>query len=454
MKQIFIEIFAGEYKIVSNKTHQRLWIILLTGINLMWFSCRGTPNTDSAAREIKRPLLKNLKDLRAAREKAKHRRRRIIMNNDGNDFRMLHQENLKHPEKFLQRRTIGLENSQVDSIFYCTGVFNQYTNPMDECEIRVVPRYYKPELMQLLKQRNIDSLKIMIDFCRRHDKEIFWSMRMNDTHDSSPKLRDQFSQWKRDHLKYLVCPEKERTQMKYGARRWSAVDYNIPEVRDKVYRIFTEICHRYDVDGIELDFFRHLIIFKEQINGIPITQTQCDKFTEMLRRIRRMTEREGLRRGKPMLIAVRVPDSVGYCRALGLDLEQWLKDGLIDIVTGGGYFKLEPWKNLVALGKTYDVPVYACLVKRRIESEAIVLGNSSKVKIWRGEAYKAWQAGVDGIYTFNIFDPKDAVFYELGDLELLKRLDRIDQTFYINENLGASRPETWLKDGRKYLQQN
>ena len=294
----------------------------------------------------------------------------------------------------------------------------------------------------------------MIDFCRRHDKEIFWSMRMNDTHDSSPKLRDQFSQWKRDHLKYLVCPEKERTQMKYGARRWSAVDYNIPEVRDKVYRIFTEICHRYDVDGIELDFFRHLIIFKEQINCIPITQTQCDKFTEMLRRIRRMTEREGLRRGKPMLIAVRVPDSVGYCRALGLDLEQWLKDGLIDIVTGGGYFKLEPWKNLVALGKTYDVPVYACLVKRRIESEAIVLGNSSKVKIWRGEAYKAWQAGVDGIYTFNIFDPKDSVFYELGDLELLKRLDRIDQTFYINENLGASRPETWLKDGRKYLQQN
>jgi len=68
------------------------------------------------------------------------------------------------------------------------------------------------------------------------------------------------------------------------------------------------------------------------------------------------------------LIFIRIPDSVGYCRALGIDLVRWLEDDLVDIVTWGGYFKLEVWENLVALGREYKVPVYACFEKRRIQS--------------------------------------------------------------------------------------
>ncbi|MBN2211378.1 MAG: hypothetical protein JW709_08285 [Sedimentisphaerales bacterium] len=390
--------------------------------------------------------INDLASLRQARQQAKHRQRRIIMNNDGNDFHMLGQENLDHPEQFLAVRTLPLIDSQVDSIFYGTGVFNMYSNPMDECEPRN-SRFFKPELMAEMKKRDIDPLKMMIAFCRQHHKEIFWSMRMNDSHDSGAP--ENMSQWKRDNPDYLVGVKGRRYP--YGANRWACLDYNHAEVREKAYRILEEICRRYDVDGVELDFFRSPVIFKEQMVGQPVTQAQCDLFTEMLRRIREMTEIQGLRRGKPLLIAIRIPDSLGYCKALGLDVERWLKEGLIDVITGGCYFKLEPWENLVALGKKYETPVYACLVRRRIEQAIHTEEDKpSDMPRWRGEAYLAWKAGVDGIYTFNRDNPHDPIFDELGDPALLETLERRDQTVFINPKMGI-KPQTWLKDGQTYL---
>ena len=123
----------------------------------------------------------------------------------------------------------------------------------------------------------------------------------------------------------------------------------------------------------------------------------------------------------------------------------------MDIVTGGGYFKLEPWESLVALGKKHNVPVYAAFVRRRIEANAPEPEGPTAIEVWRGEAFMAWKAGVNGIYTFNRFDPRDPLFRELGDPALLARLPRVDRTAY-TEYCTWSRPQTWVKDGAKYVQ--
>ena len=386
----------------------------------------------------------NRTSLLDARKKAAHRRRRMIMNNDGNDTRVAAAERPVTPENLLSQRTTGLVGSHVDSIFYCTGVFNYYFHPSKESEL-LVSHEGVAEYLRLLSEMGTDPLKIMVDFCHRNDLEVFWSMRMNDTHDSGNPLL--FCQWKADHPEYLVGTKD--VKYPYGANRWSSVDYGVPAVRDKVFRILRDVCSRYDVDGIELDFFRHPVLFKPQMTGEAVTQSHCDQMTGLMQRVRSMTEEIGLQRKRPILIGIRIPDSVSYCKALGIDLTQWLEKDVIDVIAGGGYFKLEPWENLAALGKKYDVPVYACLVKRRIQSSEAPEGQTMP-EIWRGEAYMAWKAGVDGIYTFNRFDPKDAVFRELGDLKLLETLERIDQTAYVNEECW-SRPETWLVNGRDYV---
>ena len=382
--------------------------------------------------------------LRQKHKAAVQRRRRIIMNNDGNDVRRAATITPFKPEDLFEQRTTALIGSQVDSVFYCTGVWNYYFHASEESE-RLVSHEGVADYLKRLDALGTDPLKMMVEYCHRSDLEIFWSMRMNDTHDSGNPLL--FCQWKQDHPEYLVGTKGKR--LSYGANRWSSVDYGVAAVRDKVFRILADVCQRYDVDGIELDFFRHPVLFRPQMTGEPVTQAHCDLMTGLMRRVREMTETVARRRGRPLLIGIRIPDSVAYCKALGIDLVAWLENDLIDLVTGAGYFKLEPWENLAALGRKHDVPTYACFVKRRIQSSGEPEG-ATAAAIWRGEAYLAWKAGASGIYTFNRFNPKDAIFHELGDPKLLETLERRDQTAYVNEECW-SRPETWLVNGRDYV---
>ncbi len=425
---------------MSEEIRQRLpsrrnWGVLCAVVVLLPIGA----TSDAAAAELTED------ELLRQRKAARMRQRRIIMNNDGNDFNRLKPDEPKTREKFLSMRTTPLLGTYVDSVFYCTGVFNYYTHRSDETELQthdsVGPRY----LHELIKL-GTDTLETMVDFCHRHGIECFWSMRMNDTHDSANP--DLFCKWKRDHPEVLVGKKSKRPR--YGCGRWSSVDYGHPKVRDKVYRILADVCRRYDVDGIEMDFFRHPVLFRPQVYGEPVTQKHCDQMTALVRRIRAMADDVGRKRGRPVLIAVRIPDSVGYCKAMGIDLVRWLEEDLIDIITGGGYFKLEPWETFVALGKKHGVPFYACLCSRRLAERKKLKDREHMLKRFRGEAYLAWKGGVSGIYTFNQFNPRAPVFRELGDPDLLEKLSRIDRTAYVEKTLW-SKPGKWVKGGDKFV---
>jgi hypothetical protein len=380
------------------------------------------------------------------RQEAKHRRRRIIVNNDGNDCVRLPRDEGVSAERFLESRTSSLVGSQVDSVFYCTGVFNFYTHQSKETELRTGADKGVDDWAANLKEvTGRDSLETMVDFCHDQGWECFWSFRVNDTHDSSKSRL--LSQWKQDHPEYLMGERGDTFPI--GGGRWSSVNYGLEPVREKVLAILTDVATRYDVDGIELDFFRHPVLFRASIEGDPVADSDMLAFVDLFRQIRSMTEEVAARRGRPFLIGVRIPDSVDYCRALGIDLPMLLGEDLVDIVTGSGYFKLEPWENLATLGKDYDVAVYAAMVARRLMGGGDPDAETD-LAVWRGEAYNAWKAGVDGIYTFNRFNPKDPIFREIGDPEALEAAERTDQVSYVAEDCW-SRPETWVKDGRAFV---
>ena len=65
--------------------------------------------------------------------------------------------------------------------------------------------------------------------------------------------------------------------------------------------------------------------------------------TALVSRIRDMAEREGRRRGRPILVAIHCPDSVEYSRAMGLALDEWMSKRLFDIWIAGGTFQLNDW---------------------------------------------------------------------------------------------------------------
>jgi len=265
---------------------------------------------------------------------------------------------------------------------------------------------------------------------------------MNDTHDSStawygPLL---FPEFKKAHPEFLVGSIHKHPP--HGP--WSAVDYAHPEVRDLCFRIIEEVCRNYDVDGVELDFFRHACFFKTVAWGARAGSAECEAMTDLIRRVRRMTERRGLERRRPILVAVRVPDSVDYCRGIGLDIERWLADGLVDLLTTTGYFRLNPWPYSVRLGRRYGVPVYAGLSESRVRGQVPPFSRNA-IETYRGRALRAWTAGVNGIYMFNYFNPRAALWREVGDPDALTRMNK---QYFVTVRDGN--PDSYLTEGKQF----
>ncbi len=395
-----------------------------------------------------------VEELKRSRKKAAHRRRRIIVNNDGNE--PVYRLDEATPKALLDCRTSALADTRVDGIFYCTwcsgfGMFTHDTKVGEVFDTTANPTaagnkkggFSKNKTADFIRQ-GTDPLKIMVEWCRRNDKEIFWSCRMNDTHDAwngwySPYL---FPRLKREHPNWLVSDKKR------GSRcgGWTAVDYARPEIRDLACKYFEEVCRNYDVDGVELDFFRHPVFFKRHAMGNDVGQEERDMMTDLLRRIRMMTEKVGLSRGRPILVGIRVPDSVGFCEAVGLDVVRWLEEDLVDIMIVSGYFRLNPWETSVSLGHKYDVPVYASLSETRLKDDQAAAVRRSN-ECYRARALNAWEAGADGIYMFNAFDPHSPLWRELGDPKTIPPLDKV----YTTGARGVNAINRWLVNGDRFL---
>jgi hypothetical protein len=363
-------------------------------------------------------------DWNSARAKAVNRQRRIIFNNDGNEPVYFCKESTE--AELLASRTRALAESQVDSIFYCTwssgfGLFTHHTSAGQVFNTREA--MFKGNRTQDFLDRGIDPLSVMVKFAHQHGKELFWSMRMNDTHDAERNtygpVMFRTNTLKRAHPEWLLGSREHPP--KHGA--WSGVDYGVKEIRELALSFCEEVCTNYDVDGLELDFFRHAIFFKTSAKGEPCSEADLNAMTELIERIRKLTEERGKIRSRPILVAVRVPDSVEYCKLIGLDLEKWLSKGLVDLLVVGGYTQLNPWEYSVQLAHKYGVKVYPSLDESRVRAET-ARALRSRLESYRGRALNVWGAGADGVYVFNFFDPQSELWRQLGNEDGLRKLDR------------------------------
>ncbi|MEW4562094.1 hypothetical protein AB1K70_06190 [Bremerella sp. JC770] len=368
--------------------------------------------------------LLSLDQLKAARKEAARRERRVIFNNDGNEPIYLCRDTT--PEGLLSHRTTPLADTHVDTIFYCTwsSGFGMFTHDTKVGHVfKTKEDLFSKNMIDKMLTAGTDPLTVMVDFGKQNDIEIFWSFRMNDTHDAGLSgygpVMLRANPLKLEHPDWLIGNPKQRP--KFGG--WSAVDYGCPEIRDLAIQYVEEVCQNYGVNGIELDFFRHPVFFKRAAqSGTPCTEEERTLMTEMVRQIRKVTEEEGQKRGSPILLTVRVPDSVPYCRDCGLDIETWLSEGLIDMMTVSGYYRLSPWEDSVALGNKYDVPVYPSLDESRVRDPAAKKARMT-VEAYRGRALAARSAGMAGLNLFNSFNPHAAIWRELGDSELIAKKD-------------------------------
>ena len=122
--------------------------------------------------------------------------------------------------------------------------------------------------------------------------------------------------------------------------------------------------------------------------------------TELVRNVYKMADELGRKRQRPFLIAVRVPDSIPLCKTIGLDIEVWLKENLVDLLVTSSYLQMNHWEYSVSLGHQYGVPVYPSLDESRVGEENARKSRHTR-EAFRGRVMNILNSGADGVFIFN-----------------------------------------------------
>jgi len=258
------------------------------------------------------------------------------------------------------------------------------------------------ENMESLIARGLDPLTVLIDRAHEKNMEFFASLRLGSYGGMNP-----------EH------------SVANGGR-----GFLHPEVRDHQYAQLVELATRYAVDGVELDFA-----------AAPGGDTFClspedapqevSVLTNFVRDVAAMVRQ---RPGNPGQVGVRVYPAQELNEHAGLEVDTWLREGLVDFVVPMAYscFVLDanmPIDWIVAAAHEKEIPVYGMLQPYYDN------GQRSNTKVahatpamMRAAAANFWHAGVDGLYTWfmpwPLGEPERLILSEIGDPDLVQEGDK------------------------------
>ncbi|PKO23888.1 MAG: hypothetical protein CVU38_01705 [Chloroflexi bacterium HGW-Chloroflexi-1] len=305
---------------------------------------------------------------------ALNRRRRVIVNLDTNwGLPGVEDHDAQDIIDFNMEFFMGLEGSQVDSIWWAWGEMNYGPWPS-----KILPVNH--EYQKWLK-RGVDPLRMGIEEGRKRGLEAFMTFRINggEGYPAGYPVLDENPGW--------GFPEPV-----WQTRRFN---FAIKEARDYKLSIIREVAENYDFDGIEIDWRCGPMNFPDLMR----VWENREHLTEFMRSVRMMLLEVGKKKGKPILLAARVPENIEGCHYDGLDVEKWVEENLVDILALGCHnFEVDIKAfRLMTLGK--EIKLYPSTDDHHPSSGY----EHPPIEVFRGVFANFWNQGADGMYTFNFY---------------------------------------------------
>ena len=284
-----------------------------------------------------------------------------------------------------------LEGSHIDCLFWHDGAGGNTANYDSDVLELTGERIgdIDPFLLRLIEGGD-DLPKIVVPAAKERGVDIFYSLRLNDCHDSfgherlSPTFKVEHPEWAIGAGHPEVHPSVHRN-----------LNFAVPEVRDLKFAVIEEIFRKYDFDGLEIDFLRSPPYF------VPSEAPKnAHLLTQFLSRVRKHLNQRGEMRGRSIPLAVRVNPTLEACRLDGFDIPTWVEERLVDgLILGSGNIDcdVEAFKNLT---DGTDILVYPC-VYAWPSGYNIIFGFADSEPMFRALASNYLGQGADGIYTFN-----------------------------------------------------
>ncbi len=257
--------------------------------------------------------------------------------------------------------------------------------------------------MESLMARGLDPLRVLID--RAHEKGMeFWAdLRLGSYGGMSPDV-----------------------SVANGGRYFAEAS-----VRDHLAEVARELVLDYPCDGLELDFAiangSHPSYLRPE--DVPEYTPVITDWVASLAETARGRNRGGV-------IGARVYPVEELNLRQGLDVRNWLDEGIVDFVVPlmYEYNRLDPnmpFDWLIEAAHARDVAVYGML-QPTTPAQDVSLGEDNReyatIEQLRGAAASFWSRGVDGLYTWFLRwphgDTERAFLSEMGDPDLIEEKDK------------------------------
>lgn len=261
-----------------------------------------------------------------------------------------------------------------------------------------LPRGQEPRnVMVTMHQRGEDYLPKFIERTRKHGIKFYGSFRMNDCHlKSNPRgmLSSRFWQENQDWRLWEVLDGRTY----YNA----AMDYSYPQVRQRKLDSMREPMEWYDMDGVELDFCRNPYTFQPSE-----AWEKREILTEFIRQVRRDLDVAQKKWGHRLDLVLRVPFDQRKLHEAGMDVEQWLREGIIDVLVMSWLLndynqEIEPWASRCRQHHVAFYPSIEIGPAHNAKHNHITLETVDEIVArQRAAAQNYLGQGASGVYMFN-----------------------------------------------------
>ncbi|MCA9411934.1 MAG: family 10 glycosylhydrolase [Candidatus Omnitrophica bacterium] len=279
--------------------------------------------------------------------------------------------------------------------------------------------------LQKMTAEGIDTNAYMIERSRKKGISPWISIRMNDAHDAPLKESPLHSRFFMDH------PEFRRKTGSVGAWTDVCLDYGRPEVRAHAMALIEEVCSRYDMDGLELDWNRFPLHLKEGEEDL-----YRDVLTEWMGEVHEVVKSAEDKWGHPIHLVARVSARPEVAYGIGLDAVEWARKGFIDHLIVAPF-----WATT-----DFNIPVEKWIENLQGTGVGVTAGLEARVQPYpggpslpntpdrrRGAALAMLSRGSQGIYLFNYFEVPSAyhdLLNELDSEEVLRQKNRTYEVTY------------------------
>ena len=313
------------------------------------------------------------------------RQRRIIFQDDilANDAFRCGEVGPSRLERLIAFYTSRLEAApnQIDSVWHEWGEGNTAVWPSE-----VLPR--TENVFPGWWEAGIDPVRVLLEETRKRGREVFFSYRINGS--------DNDDLFDPPHPLEGPVPLKAR-HPDWLIHKWHVYwDFRREGVRRLKLEVLREVAEMYDYDGISVDFARVPVLFPEGEQW-----KHRDLLTGFMREVRSALHGIARRRGRPYLLAARVPEDIPGCRFDGIDVETWAAEGVVDLLVIGTRTAAADVAGFRALTSGTPVRVYPSWDDHH-SSDGY---RHPTVEVWRGVCANWWRQNPDGMHTFNLMFP-------------------------------------------------